>query len=141
MSDASSLQPCPHKEAYVRTVLNINHFATEGMIRMIVTTTDTDAVVPAVDDPKKKKPARKIWFPFGVWKNFNHIPAHQIASQRGPRPASALPKFYAITGCDTISFFAGKGKGSLCKVGQAYPEAKYVFLSLLGGPCVSDDSF
>ena len=110
------------------------------MTRMIVETTDTDVVVPAVDDPQKI-PATKIWFSFGVWKNFNYIPAYQIAFQLGPRPASALPKFYAITGCDTISFFAGKGKGSSCKVGQAYPEAKYVFLSLLSGPGVLDDSF
>ena len=107
---------------------------------MIVTTTDTDAVVPAVDDPKKKKPARKIWFPFGVWKNFNHIPAHQIASQRGPRPASALPMFHVQTEYDTDSF-AGKEKSRAWEIWQAYPEAKYVFLSVFSRPGALHESF
>ena len=69
---------------------------------MIVRTTDMDVVVPAVDDPQKN-PATEIWFPFRVLKSFSYIPAHQITSQLGPRPASALPMFHAITGCDTVS--------------------------------------
>ena len=75
---------------------------------MIVRTTDAAVIVPAVDDPQKI-PATKLWFPFSVCKNFTYIPAHQIASQLGPRPASALPMFYALTGCHCL-LFAGKGK-------------------------------
>ena len=107
---------------------------------MIVSATDTDIIVPAIDD-HQKIPATEIWFPFGVWKNFNYISAHQIVSQRGPHPASMLPMFQTITGCDTVSFLAGKGKGRTWKVWQTYPETKPVFPSLFSGPGVLDESF
>ena len=97
MNDAFSLQPCFREEADARIILNISYFASKGMTRKIVKTTDMDVVVPAVDHPQKV-PATQIWVPFGVWKNFNYIPAHKNAPQLGPRPASALQTFHALTG-------------------------------------------
>ena len=110
------------------------------MTRMIVRTTDRDVVVPEVINAQKIH-ATEIWVPCGVWKIFSYIPAHQVASQLGPCPASALPVFHPSTGCDTVSCFAGKGRGRACKVWQGYPEDKYVFLSLFSGPDVLDESF
>ena len=52
-----------------------------------------------------------------------------------------LPMFQTITGCDTVSFLAGKGKGRTWKVWQTYPETKPVFPSLFSGPGVLDESF
>jgi len=39
-----------------------------------------------------------------------HLAAHEIARKIGQQKAKALPLFHAITGCDTVSFFGGKGK-------------------------------
>ena len=71
---------------------------------MIVRTTDAAVIVPAVDDPQKI-PATKLWVPFSVCKNFTYIPAHQIASQLGPRSALALPMFHVFTRCDIVFVF------------------------------------
>ena len=90
------------------------------MTRLIVRTTDTDVFVPAVADAKKI-PAVEIWVPFGVGKNFSYIPAHQIASQLGPRPASVLSMLHVITGCGTVFFYAGNEKSRAWTVGKLTP--------------------
>ena len=69
------------------------------------------------------------------------IPAHQIPSQLGPRPASALPMLHVFTVYDTVLFLAGKGKGRARKCWQAYQEATYAPLSLSNGPDVLDGSY
>ena len=75
----------------------------------MIRTVDTDVVVLsitsyfllAVDD---------LWIAFGTGNNFRYLAAHQYASALGPDKARALPMFHAITGCDTVSSFAGRGK-------------------------------
>ena len=111
------------------------------MTRMIVRTTDRDVVVPEVINAQKIH-ATEIWVPCGVWKNFNYIPAHQIFSQLGPRPASALPTFNAFPGCDTVSsflfffsFLPAKKREGHGKVGKRTQRPhNYAFLSLCRGP-------
>ena len=55
---------------------------------MIVRIMGTDVVLPAVAKAQTI-PTTEILVPFGGGKNFNYIPAHQIAFQLGPRPTSA----------------------------------------------------
>ena len=122
-SEASSLQPCSNDETDPKIILNISYCATDGMTRMIVRTTDTDVfVVPTVDDPQQIS-ATGIWVLFGVGKNFSYNPVHQIASQLGPRPASALPMSHAYSGCDTVPLCRqrkGQGMDSLASVSRGY---------------------
>jgi len=43
-------------------------------------------------------------------KHYCTISAQNIALSLGYKKASALPLFHAVTGCDTTSAFAGRGK-------------------------------
>ena len=49
-----------------------------------------------------------------------NIPALAIAMSPGPDKASTLPMFHATTGCDTVSFFGGRGKKRLGTCGTCF---------------------
>ena len=44
-------------------------------------------------------------------ETFRFLIAHEIARALGPEKAQELPMFHALTGCDTVSCFAGHGIG------------------------------
>ena len=48
--------------------------------------------------------------------------AHGIALTLGPDKASVLPLFHALTGCDSISFFEGRGKKTAWDVWEVFSE-------------------
>ena len=52
----------------------------------------------------------ELWIAFGTDKLFRYLAIHDIASQLGPKKAKALLILHAVTVCDTVSFFSGKGK-------------------------------
>ena len=93
--------PCSHDETDSRRIVHISHAAQHGHHQILIHTVDTDVVVFAV---------------FAI----NHLPArcthselaraHNIAASLGPEMSCALPMFHALTGCDTVSSFAGHGK-------------------------------
>ena len=132
-TDTSSLAPCSHEEADTRLLLHASDCARHGFVRVMIRTTDTDVVILAVSNCHAMNVA-ELWIAFGTGKHFQYIPAHEIALQLGPRKAEALTLFHAFTGCDTVSFFAGKGKATAWEVWRAYPQATEAFLSLATGP-------
>ena len=81
-----------------------------GYTKITIRTVDTDVVVLAVMAAQNLK--IDLWLAFGTGKHFRYIAAHRIANVLGPEKSVTLPMFHAITGCDTVSFFAGKGKKS-----------------------------
>ena len=52
----------------------------------------------------------ELWIAFGTDKHFRYLAIHVIAAQFGPQRAKALLMLHALTACDTVSFFSGKGK-------------------------------
>ena len=64
--------------------------------------------------------ADEVWVTFGSGKNMRYIPAHIVAKPLGTDKASALPVFHALTGCDTVSFFGGRGKKQPGKYGRSF---------------------
>ncbi len=72
----------------------------------------------------------ELWVAFGVKDNLRYIPTHEIAATLGPSKSKALLFFTAFTGCDTVSFFAGKGNKSAWKTWMAYPQVTYAFCQL-----------
>ena len=127
------LEPCCQEEADSRILLHVQDCAKKGIDRVMIRTTDTDVVVLAIAN-MYTIPVSEIWVAFGVGKNFRYIPAHLIATQLGERRSRALPFFHAMTGCDTVSFFAGKGKKTAWEVWRAFPEITDIFCSLSAGP-------
>ena len=57
---------------------------------------------------------REIWFMSGTKKDPKYVPIHEIKLDAALR--SVLPGFLAVTGCDTVSQFAGIGKVPAWKV-------------------------
>ena len=71
-----------------------------------------------------------------IWsrKTFLYIAAHEIAKQLGENKAKSLPLFHALTGCDAVSFFAGKGKKSAWDTWLVYPAVTDVLVDLASVP-------
>jgi len=47
--------------------------------------------------------------------------------------------FHALTGCDTVSFFAGRGKTTACEVWTALPELTQVLIDVTTAPAQVDE--
>ena len=57
---------------------------------------------------------------YGTGKSLRFIPAHEIATSLGPEKSHV--KSYALTGCDTVSAFNGRGKLTAWSVWESFPE-------------------
>ena len=74
-----------------------------------IRTADKDVLVLAITNYFKLE-ADELWVAFGTGKHLHCIAAHEIAKQLGEEQSWALLGFHSSTGCDTVSFIAGKGK-------------------------------
>jgi len=84
-------------------------------------TVDSDIVVLAISEYSELQ-CEELWIAFGVGKHFKVIPVHILHTQLGTPKATALPLFHALTGCDTVSSFLGKGKTTAFNTWTKYPE-------------------
>ena len=110
LSDLSSTSLCTHEEADTRMLLHVAHAVRNGHQKIMIQTVDTDVVVLAVAAAQGLKAGDEYWLAFGTGKSFRYLAAHEISAALGPEKACALPVFHALTGCDTVSSFAGHGK-------------------------------
>ena len=125
---------CNHEEADTRMLLHAFHAATHGHSKVVLRTVDTDVLVLAVAHFQHLQLA-ELWLDFGVGKNHRMIPAHSIAVKIGHEKASALPFFHALTGSDTTSAFAVRGKKTAWDVWGVYPEITATFSLLSSSTC------
>jgi hypothetical protein len=119
--DIQDITPCNHEEADTRLILHCLHASKCGLKRIIIRTVDTDVVVLAVSFFDSLG-VDKLWVHFGVGKNSRFIAVHELVAVLGPQKSSVLPLFHALTGCDTVSCFAGKGKKSAWNAWNAFPD-------------------
>ena len=126
------LQPCNHEEADTHIFLHVLD-AVKQHRRIMIRTIDTDVFVLAVSQ-MQRIPQKEIWLAFGMGKLFRYYPIHEIARSLGPKKSLALPVFHAFTGCDTVSFFAGKGKKSAWETWSVFPEVTSAFLEITNAP-------
>ena len=94
--------------------------AHRGNDRILITTVDTDVVVLTVAATQRL--SVKIWLAFGTGKSLRFISAHDIATALSPEKCKVLSMFHALTGCDTVSAFAGRGKRTTWTVWDSFPE-------------------
>ena len=107
--DVKGLAPCTHKEADTHILLHLEDAVQQGHNKMSIRTVDTDVVVLAITLAQRlNNDIAELWVAFGVGKRFRFIAAHEFARALGR--ARCLPMFHAFTGCDTVSYFGGKGK-------------------------------
>ena len=120
-ADVSSLAPCTHEEADTRIFLHVKDAVQHNHSKITIRTVDTDVVLAI--SAAQSLDVSELWVAFGVGKNFRFIAAHHIARALGPEKCIALPMFHAFTGCDTVSFFGGRGKKTAWDTWKAYHDA------------------
>ena len=124
--DKVGIEPCQHEEADTRMMLHALHSSRQGHTMVLIRTVDTDVVVIAISQFQYLG-ISELWIAFGVGKQFHYIPVHAIASQLGPDKAGALLFMHSVTGCDTVSAFAGRGKKTAWDIWRVYPEITSTF--------------
>ena len=127
--DTEGLTNCNHEEADSRLFLHVRHAAALGLKKVIIRTVDTDVVVLAVANVHNLQ-TDALWVSFGVGKNKRFLDINAIASKLTREKCVALPFFHAFTGCDTTSYFCGRGKKTAFQAWNNYPEVTPVFISL-----------
>lgn len=133
--DTFGLAPCNHEEADTRLLVHVADAVRAGHTKVIIRTVDTDVVVIAVACCNHLTCA-ELWLAFGAGKHLRYIPAHELCSAMGVNKSQALPIFHAVTGCDTVSAFAGRGKKTCWDTWQnrCKQEITEIFLKLVQSP-------
>ena len=127
--DTEGLTNCNHEEADSRLFLNVRHATAQDLKKVIIRTVDTDVVVLAVANVHNLQ-TDALWVSFGVGKNQRFLDINAIASKLTREKCVALPFFRASTGCDTTSYFCGRGKKTAFQAWNNYLEVTTVFISL-----------
>ena len=127
------LSPCNHEEADTRIFIHLADCIQKGHSNVMIRTVDTDVVVLAISAIGKVS-VSELWIAFGTGKSFRYLEVHEIAKMLGPEKSAALPMFHAFTGCDTVSFFHGKGKKSAWLTWKSMNTLTSTFLDLLSNP-------
>jgi hypothetical protein len=141
LEDLNTLAPCSHEEADTRMLLHVSHASQHGHHQILIRTVDTDVVVLAVFVTSQLPSGCELWLAFGTGKNFRYLAAHEMAACLGPEMSCSLPMFHALTGCDTVSNFAGHGKKRAWSTWKSLPELTDALLMLTNGPSeIPDDA-
>ena len=108
-TDLGVLAPCNHEETDTRLMVHANDASPCGYRRIKIRSNNTDVVVLAVSIVNTLA-IDEMWITHGSGKNVHNIPVHAVAASLGPAKSAAMPLFHALTGCDTVSYFRGRGK-------------------------------
>lgn len=134
LQDSTSLAPCNHEEADSRMLLHAYHASQDGHHTILIRTVDTDVVVLAVSVAQQLPTEDELWLEFGTGKGFRYLAAYELAATLGPEKAQSLPMFHALTGCDTVSSFAGHGKKTAWAIWNVMPELTEALLKISSAP-------
>ena len=127
ITDTTNLEPCNHEEADTRLLIHVNDASQKGIKKIKIITVDTDVVVIALCVFHSLN-LSELWIEFGTGQHRRWLPIHDYATLLGEEICRALPFWYAITGCDTVSMFAGRGKKTCWIAWGIYPEVTETFV-------------
>ena len=134
-----NLTPCTHEEADTRPMVHVLDASCCGHQGIMIRTSDTDVVVLAVSIVSRI-PAVELWVAYGTGKHLQNIAVHIIAAALGRERAFALSMFHALSGCDTVSFFTGRGKKTAWDIWGVFPEPTATLLILSSSPEVVNNA-
>ena len=112
-------------------MVHIVHAVKNGCRTVFLSTVDSDVVIIATfvfSMLVQQYPDLELRILFGKGKQSSVYDVRKIYEFLGPAKCRAIPFFVALTGCDTTSQFAGKGKLSAWNAWLAYPLATDAFL-------------
>ena len=115
------MAPCNHEETDTHIFVHAKHASVNGMKRTLIRTVDTDVVILDVEE---------LWIAFEVGKHLHYLSIHKISSSLNTEQCEGLPSFHALTGCDTVSLFSGKGKKTAFQAWKCFPEATKLFRTI-----------
>lgn len=121
------MEPCNHEEADTRLLLHVLDASLKGFNKISIVTVDTDVVVIALFHFFDMNIA-ELWIEIGVGQYRRWLPIHTYARCLKEEICRALPFWFALTGCDTVSMFAGRGKKTAWSVWEVYPEVTESFV-------------
>ena len=124
--DKSNIEPCNHEEADTRLLLHVLDGARSGIKKISILTVDTDVVVIALRHFFSLN-IEELWIEFGVGKSRRFIPVHRYAAMMGNNWCKSLTFWHALTGCDTVSSFNGKGKKTAWKILRSFQDGLDTF--------------
>ena len=106
-ADLSALQPCNHADT--RLILHALDASKSGFKRLLIITVDTDVLILALCHFFNLD-LQELWIKAGTRKNWRWLPIHLYAETLHQEMCQALPFWFALTGCDSASMFAGRRK-------------------------------
>jgi 5'-3' exonuclease len=114
---------CDHEEADTRMLLH-THYAASHSAVVVIKSIDTDVFIISLG--MSKQFSSRLLFHTGTGTKVLTIDLQAIRSQIGDDITHALIGLHAITGCDSVSGFYGKGKVKAAKLlfkEQAYQQS------------------
>ena len=108
-----------HEEADTRLILRALEAVKSGYERIVVKCRDTDVLLMLIHFLGAKA---EVWMLSETSRDTKCYPAHTISQKLEPEVVENLLGFHAVTGCDTVSSFAGYGKKSCWVVFLQHPE-------------------
>ena len=105
--DVAGLPPCSHEEAGTR--IHVEDAVRRDYTKVSIRTVDTDVVILAVTATDCLD-IDEFCVAFATGKSFRFLTAHEMAVALEPNKCRGLPFFHALTVCDTVSSFGGRGK-------------------------------
>ena len=128
-TDTYTLMPRTIEEADDRMFVHASD-AAKAFSKLLFKTVYSDIVVIAVSAFHRVVILTELWIEFGVGKYLKYISTHELATKFRTAASQAFPFFHAISGCDTISSVAGKGKKSFYETRQLFSEITAVFTKM-----------
>ena len=125
--DFENIMPCNQEEADTRLILHVFDGCRKGYKKLTIVGSDTDIVVIALYHFYDLD-VNELWIEYGVSKNKRWLPIHEYAKCLGEEICRALPFWYVITGCDTVSAFSGRGKKTAWDIWGISEEATRNFI-------------
>ena len=121
--------PCGIEESDERMLLHAYHISKTHQ-NLLIKTVDSDVVVIALAVFQEMYNLKELWIEFGVGKTQLYLPIHELSLGLGVNICRAYPFFHSLSGCDTTSSVAGKGKKSFHATWELMPEVTPVFEKL-----------
>ena len=119
---STGLQPCNQEEAGTRILLYVQ--AIFGKVMIVAN--GTDVVVISLNTFIDLG-IDEFWIEYGSGKHRLWLRIHTYVSVLGEEMCQALQFWYGLTGRDSVSAFAGRGKKTAWETWNCFPEARSCF--------------
>ena len=124
--DFENIMPCNQEEAGTRLILHVFHGCRKCYKKLTKAGSDKD-IAFIVLYHFYDLDVNELWIKYGMGQHKKRVPIHEYAKCLGKEICRALPSWYAITGCDTVSAFGGRGKKTAWDVWGNFEEATRTF--------------